>query len=161
MAAYLVELLLKDSIPTKERYTTMETNNIVDLSSRDGITDALTDMLKTGAQELIASAVEAELAGYMEQFAMARTPSGHAAVVRNGYHPERPIQTGIGPVSIRLNQAHFSTHNLSALISAFPVSISFRMRAVSAIFGAFPDATILSYFVLRSGLNRAATRAGM
>ena len=64
-------------------------------------------------------------------------------------------------MSIRLNQAHFSTHNLSALISAFPVSISFRMRAVSAIFGAFPDATILSYFALRSGLNRAATRAGM
>ena len=51
---------------------------------------------------MIASAVEAELAGYMEQFAMARTPSGHAAVVRNGYHPERPIQTGIGPVSVRI-----------------------------------------------------------
>ena len=80
----------------------METNNIVDLSSRDGITDALTDMLKTGAQELIASAVEAELAGYMEQFAMALTPSGHATDVRNGYHPERPIQTGIGPVSVRI-----------------------------------------------------------
>ena len=30
-------------------------------SGRDGMTDALTELLKTGAQALIASAVEAEL----------------------------------------------------------------------------------------------------
>lgn len=47
----------------------METNNIVDFASRDGITDALTQMLRTGAQQLIATAVEAELEGYMAQFA--------------------------------------------------------------------------------------------
>ncbi len=45
----------------------METTNIVDFSRRDGITDALTDLLRTGAQQLIASAVEAELAGYLAQ----------------------------------------------------------------------------------------------
>jgi hypothetical protein len=59
LGAYLVELLLKDSTPAQERYTTMETNNIVDFASRDGITDALTQMLRTGAQQLIATAVEA------------------------------------------------------------------------------------------------------
>ena len=51
----------------------METNNIVDFASRDGITDALTQMLRTGAQQLIATAVEAELEGYMAQFAALRT----------------------------------------------------------------------------------------
>jgi len=74
----------------------METTNIVDFASRDGITDALMQTLRTGAQQLIATAVEAELEAYIAQFAALLTPAGHAAVVRNGHHPERPIQTGIG-----------------------------------------------------------------
>jgi putative transposase len=93
-------LLLKDTEATKERYTTMETNNIVDFASRDGISDALTDLLRTGAQQLIATAVEAEPEGFLAQFTEARTAAGHAAVVRNGQ--ERPVQTGIGPVSVRI-----------------------------------------------------------
>jgi putative transposase len=80
----------------------METTNIVDFARRDGMTDALTDLLRTGAQELIATAVEAEFASYLAQFADLRTDAGHAAVVRNGHHPARPFQTGIGPVSVRI-----------------------------------------------------------
>jgi putative transposase len=102
LAAYLVELLLQDSIPTEERYTTMETTNIVDFAGRDNMTDALTELLRTGAQDLIARAVEAELSVYMAQFCGKRTEAGHAAVVRNGHHPVRPFQTGIGPVSVRI-----------------------------------------------------------
>ena len=66
------------------------------------MTDALTDLLRTGAQELIATAVEADFASYLAQFADLRTDAGHAAVVRNGHHPARPFQTGIGPVSVRI-----------------------------------------------------------
>jgi putative transposase len=51
---------------------------------------------------LIATTVEAELAGYLAQFSDLRTEAGHAAVVRNGHHPARPFQTGIGPVSVRI-----------------------------------------------------------
>jgi putative transposase len=80
----------------------METTNIVDFARRDGMSDALTELLKTGAQQLIATAVEAELVSYLAQFAGLRTEDGHAAVVRNGHHPERPFQTGIGPVSVRI-----------------------------------------------------------
>lgn len=80
----------------------MEMSNIVDFSSRDEISDALTDLLRTGAQQLIASAVEAELEGFLRQFSHTRTTAGHAEVVRNGHHPARPIQTGIGPVSVRI-----------------------------------------------------------
>ena len=80
----------------------MEMTNIVDFTRRDEITDALTNLLKTGAQKLIATAVEAELAEYMAQFAALRTETGHTAVVRNGHHPVRPFQTGIGPVSVRI-----------------------------------------------------------
>ena len=80
----------------------METTNIVDFARRDEMTDALTELLKMGAQALIASAVETGLAGYMAQFSELRTEVGHAALVRNGYHPARPFQTGIRPVSVRI-----------------------------------------------------------
>ena len=36
------------------------------------------------------------------QFFDLRTEAGHAAVVRNGYHPARPFQTSIGPVSVHV-----------------------------------------------------------
>ena len=80
----------------------METTNIVDFTRRDGMSDALTELLKTGAQQLIATAVEAELVSYLAHFGGLRTEEGHAAVVRNGHHPVRPLQTGIGPVSVRI-----------------------------------------------------------
>ena len=80
----------------------METANIVDFTRQDGMSDALTEMLRTGAQDLIAQAIEAELSGYMAQFSEMRTEAGHAAVVRNGHHPARPFQTGIGPVKVRI-----------------------------------------------------------
>ena len=67
----------------------MESTDIFDFARRDGMTDALTELLRSGAQELIASAVEAELEGYMAQFSDLRTQMGHAAVVRNGHHPSR------------------------------------------------------------------------
>jgi putative transposase len=79
----------------------METTNIIDFARRDVMTDALTELLKAGAQQLIATAVEAELASYLAQFSGLCTEAGHAAVVRNGHHPARPLQTGIGPVSVR------------------------------------------------------------
>ena len=87
----------------------MDTNNIVDFASRDGISDALTDLLRTGAQQLITSAVEAELESFLAQFASARTAAGHAGVVRNGHHPERRVQTGIGPVSVRIPKVRSKT----------------------------------------------------
>jgi len=80
----------------------METIYIVDFARRDGITDSLMDLLRTGAQQLIATALKAELAGYLAQFADVRTESGHAAVLRNGHHRARPFQTSIGLVSVRI-----------------------------------------------------------
>ena len=58
----------------------MGTTNIVDFARRDEMTDALTEFLKTGAQQLIATAVEAELVIYLAQFTSLRTDVGHATV---------------------------------------------------------------------------------
>lgn len=80
----------------------MSKSNVVELSGREEIHDPLTDLLRRGAQELIQQAVEAELSEFMARFESRRLDDGRAAVVRNGYQPERPIQTGIGPVTVKI-----------------------------------------------------------
>jgi len=62
--------------------------------------DALTYLLRTAAPQLIATAVEAELASDLPQFTDVRTGTGHAAVLHNGHHPARPFQTSLGLVNI-------------------------------------------------------------
>ena len=87
----------------------MNKNNVVDLKNRDTITDALTTMLQNGAQQLIHQAVQVELAEMLEQYASRLTADGKAAVVRNGYLPERKILTGIGPVTVRIPKIRSKT----------------------------------------------------
>ena len=88
--------------PTNRGYATMSKNNVVDINNRETITDALTDLLKTGAQQLIQQAVQVELAEFMEQYTHQLTSDGKASVVRNGYQPEREILTGIGSVPVKI-----------------------------------------------------------
>ena len=67
-------------------------NNLIEFASRESNADPLTELLRQGARQLIAQAVEAELAVFMSAFAERQCPNGRAAVVRNGYQPERQIQ---------------------------------------------------------------------
>ena len=64
--------------------------------------DALHALLRMGARRLIAEAVEAELAGFLDAYGDQRLEDGRRAVVRNGYLPERTVQTGIGDVAVRV-----------------------------------------------------------
>lgn len=77
-------------------------DTVVELSGRDQFADTLTELLRNGARQLIEQAVEAELAEFMGQYADQVLANGRAAVVRNGFQPEREIQTGIGPVTVKL-----------------------------------------------------------
>ncbi|WKD51675.1 hypothetical protein M8T91_11020 [Microbulbifer spongiae] len=78
----------------------MDKNTAVELAGRQETVDPLTELLRRGAQELLQKAVEAELSTFMEEFQSRRLGDGRAAVVRNGYLPERDIQTGISPVKV-------------------------------------------------------------
>ena len=80
----------------------MDKSNVVGFSGREKNADPLTDLLRQGARDLIQQAVEAELSEYLQQFTERRLKDGRAAVVRNGYQPERHIQTGIGPVTVKV-----------------------------------------------------------
>ena len=67
-----------------------------------GEADPLHALLRAGARELIANAVEAELASFLESVADRRLEDGRQAVVRNGHLPQRRVQTGIGEVEVRV-----------------------------------------------------------
>lgn len=58
----------------------------------------MTAVRRDGARRLLAQAVEAEVAAFLAHHADQLTTAGHQRLVRNGYLPERDIQTGIGAV---------------------------------------------------------------
>jgi transposase-like protein len=65
------------------------------------VSDALTEVLRAGARRLLEQAIAIEVQEYIDQHADQTDDCGHRLVVRNGYLPEREIQTGIGPVAVR------------------------------------------------------------
>lgn len=62
--------------------------------------DVLTEVLREGAQRLLASAIEAEVAAFLERYRDEKTAEGLNRMVRNGRLPGRTIQTGIGDVEV-------------------------------------------------------------
>lgn len=78
------------------------TSNVVEFEQQVSVKDALTELLRKGARELIHQAVQAELTEFLAAFDARRLDDGRQAVVRNGHHPERQIQTGIGPVTVKV-----------------------------------------------------------
>jgi len=63
--------------------------------------DALTEVIRQGARRLLAEALEAEVTSFLVEF-QAERQDGSARLVRNGYLPEREVQTGIGGVGVRV-----------------------------------------------------------
>lgn len=81
----------------------MSQNKIITLKNpEENSVDPLTELLRTGARKLISDAVEAELQILLSQYADFKDDQGRQLVVRNGYLPEREIQTGIGLVTVKV-----------------------------------------------------------
>ena len=87
----------------------MSKSNVVEFEGREGISDPLTELLRVGAQQLIHQAVEAELVELLEHYSGRVTADGKAGVVRNGHLPSRELQTGIGPVTVRIPKVRAKT----------------------------------------------------
>lgn len=64
--------------------------------------DPLHELIRQGARDLIAQAVETELESLLKQYADVKTPDGRRAVVRNGHLPKRAVQTGVGDVEVQV-----------------------------------------------------------
>ncbi len=87
------------------------------------VRDVLTDVLRQGARELLAQAIEAEVAEFLGKYRGEQDKAGHARMVRNGHLPARTIQTGIGDVPVkaprvrdRVGQIRFSSSILPAYL---------------------------------------------
>lgn len=65
------------------------------------VVDPLTAVLRQGARKLLQQAVDDEVVEYLAQHGELKDEQGRQRVVRNGYLPERTIQTGIGEVAVK------------------------------------------------------------
>ena len=83
----------------------MSNDNVVSLATPAEASDPLTELLRTGARQLIEAAVSAEFEEYLSAFGSEKLPDGRQRVVRNGHLPERQILTGLGEVEVRVPKA--------------------------------------------------------
>jgi transposase-like protein len=79
----------------------MTNSNVITLNKPEQ-SDPLQELLKEGARKMLASAIEAEVAEFIKQHSPLITEDGKTAVVRNGYLPKRPIQTGLGDLEVQV-----------------------------------------------------------
>ena len=77
-------------------------DNIIELKSpEESAPDLLTELLRKGAKELIRQAVNAELEELLGEYSEQKV-DGKQAVIRNGFLPERTIQTGLGDIDVQV-----------------------------------------------------------
>ena len=75
-------------------------------ASNENTTDAaggslLDEIVRDGARQMLAAALRAEVAAYVEAHADQLDDHGHRLVVRNGHHGERVVTTAAGAVPVR------------------------------------------------------------
>ena len=68
---------------------------------RQSARDILTDVLRDGAQQMLATAIEAEVDDYLAGRATTVDAVGRRYVVRNGHLPQRAIQTPLGDLQVQ------------------------------------------------------------
>jgi transposase-like protein len=64
--------------------------------------DPLTEVIQKGAQELLRTAVLAEVSGFIAEHAHLLDGEGRQRLVRHGFLPEREMMTGIGTVPVQV-----------------------------------------------------------
>ncbi|MDP6599456.1 MAG: hypothetical protein QGI86_26910 [Candidatus Poribacteria bacterium] len=66
----------------------MANSNVITLNKPER-NDPLQELLRDGARKMLATAIEAEVAAFIEQYSSLKTDNGHAVVVRNGHLPKQ------------------------------------------------------------------------
>jgi len=80
----------------------MNKDNETDTALAMGSRDVLTEILRTGARQMLIDMIEEEVTNYLARHADERDERGHRLVVRNGVRKGRTIQTGLGAVQLDL-----------------------------------------------------------
>jgi transposase-like protein len=120
----------------------MENSTVTPLVQPGAFCDLLTEVLRSGAQRLLAHAVEAEVAGFIDAHAGERLEDGRARIVRHGHLPARDIQTGIAAVRVQQprvrDRATDSTEDGSARIHFSPSILPKHARRTKSLDAVLP-----------------------
>ena len=92
--------MTQSPVSTKEGYAVHD-DRVVSFSHPEKISidDPLTEVLRSGARQFLASAVEAEVSAFLSAYEHLVDGEGRRRVVRHGLMPAREAQTGIGGTS--------------------------------------------------------------
>jgi transposase-like protein len=74
---------------------------VVEFRSQFSETSPLDELVRTGAQRMLQTAIETEVEEFVTLHRDRRDASGHRQVVRNGYQPARELLTGAGRLEIQ------------------------------------------------------------
>ena len=85
----------------------MEKSNVIEFEGRSE--NPLTELLRSGARQLLQQAIKTEVQELLAAHSDRTLADGRAGVVRNGYQPEREIQTGIGPLTVKIPKVRAKT----------------------------------------------------
>lgn len=78
-------------------------DNVIEFKKPEPYTqDLLSEIALQGAQKMLAAALESEAQLFIESLQSSVTDQGQRRYVRNGYLPERTIQTGIGELEVKV-----------------------------------------------------------
>ncbi len=84
----------------------MSNDNVFEIKKPETfVDDPITQIIRQGARKLLAQALAVEIELFINQYAELKDASGKQRVVKNGYRPERQIQSGIGPVPVKAPRA--------------------------------------------------------
>jgi putative transposase len=92
----------------KEYATMVDSNSesFVFPTASPAAADALTEVLRQGARQMLIQAVEAEAAEWIDEHAHVTDDQGRRQVVRNGHADSRKIVTGVGELEIAMPRVH-------------------------------------------------------
>jgi len=93
---------------------------------------SLEAILKEGAQKLLQQAIENEVAEYLELHSI-KGADNRKAVRRNGYLPERSIQSGIGSIRIKQPRVRGSSYS-SAILPKYLRRVSSLDSLIPALY---------------------------
>ena len=88
-----------------------------------GFQPTLEEIAREGAKKMLHQAMEIEVEEFIQQFKHTKDQAGRLVVKRNGYLPEREIQTEIGTIQVkkpRVRGKPFTSHILPRYMRRVP-----------------------------------------
>ena len=111
----------------------MADDSVVRFQAPETPEDPLTELLRSGARQLLQQAIEAEVAQLLAEYAGHQDEQGRAAVVRNGYLPEREVLTGVGAVTVKVPKVRSRTEEPVVFRSSLVPPYVRRAKTLDAV----------------------------